>query len=365
MQKSGILETLASPIPCALALAMVVFLPSGGFWRVVAATAVIVMVPLAYSARKGGNTGRFRLVVALGAGLMLGIFSHLRADGLASAGGGGFLKVPDPGFSLPPLVAMQGLVVSDARRASGGLLYIELAVLGVHGTDQAWVGATGRVTIFIRGAWAPPRGSTILVACRPTTDIRPAVRARVFTDSRDVQVLKPAPLAEAWRTRVRAGMLAALGDAGAEAGPLLEALFLGVRDELDSTLANAFRDAGCAHILALSGQHVGILAALVAMILGPVIGKSRAKPAACVLAALYLVLVGPSPSVTRAIFMFWTAAALVAADRPQKSETILSLVFVGAALIDPPSVRTLSFQLSYLAVAGIADRKSTRLNSSH
>jgi len=131
-------------------------------------------------------------------------------------------------------------------------------------------------------------------------------------------------------------------------------LFLGVRDELDSALVSAFRDAGCAHILALSGQHVGVLAGLAAVLLGPLVGKSRAKPAACILAALYLALVGPSPSVTRAIFMFWAAAALVAADRPQKPASILSIVFIIAALIDPPSVRSLSFQLSYLAVAGIA-----------
>jgi ComEC/Rec2-related protein len=180
------------------------------------------------------------------------------------------------------------------------------------------------------------------------------MRARVFADADDISLLKPASATEAGRTRLRAAMLAALGKAGGEAGSLLEALFLGVRDELDSSLVSSFRDAGCAHILALSGQHVGVLAALAALVLGPLIGKCRARPAACILAAFYLVLVGPSPSVTRAIFMFWAAAALAAMDRPQKPETILSLVFVCAALIDPASVRSLSFQLSYLAVAGIA-----------
>lgn len=354
MQTPGFLESLAPPLPCALALALVVFLPSGGVGRMAVAIAIIVLASMALASRKRGNLGWFRLFAALGAGLALGTFSHFRVEQRAAAGGGGFSQVPGYNSSLLPLVALEGLVISDPRRASGGLSYIELAFKGVHGTDQAWVGASGRATIFVRGATAPPRGSTILVKCRPPTDFRPAVRARVFVDHHDIQQLKPLPEAEARRTSLRAAMLAALGKAGGEAGPLLEALFLGVRDELEAALVSSFRDAGCAHILALSGQHVGVLAALVAMILGPLFGKSRARPVACILAALYLALVGPSPSVTRAIFMFWAAAALAAVDRPQKPETILSIVFICATLIDPSSVHSLSFQLSYLAVAGIA-----------
>ncbi|MFH2116125.1 MAG: ComEC/Rec2 family competence protein, partial [Spirochaetota bacterium] len=273
---------------------------------------------------------------------------------LASSGGGGFLQVPGSSSSLLPLVAVEGLVISDARRATGGLSYVELTIQSVLGSDQARASATGRITVFVRGAKAPPRGSTVLVECRPPADIRPTVEARIFADRGDIQLIRPASRTETLRTRLRAGMLSALGRAGGEAGPLLEALFLGVRDELDAALVSAFRDAGCAHILALSGQHVGVLAGLAALLLGPLLGKSRAKPAACILAALYLVLVGPSPSVTRAIFMFWAAAALAAADRPQKSGTILAIVFISASLMDPPSVRSLSFQLSYLAVAGIA-----------
>jgi ComEC/Rec2-related protein len=309
---------------------------------------------MAPAARRFGKPGCFRICAALGAGLALGALSHFKADEMASAGGGGFSSLPGTSSIRMPLVAMEGSVVSDVRRASGGLSYIELAIQGLHGTDQVWVSASGRTTVFVRGPVSLPRGSTILVRCRPPTDVRPAIRARVFVDPKDIQLLQAASKAELRRTTLRADMLVALGKAGGEAGPLLEALFLGVRDELDSSLVNSFRDAGCAHILALSGQHVGVLAALAALVLGPLIGKYRAKPAACILAALYLGLVGPSPSVTRAIYMFWTAAALAAMDRPQKSGAILSLVFICTALIDPPSVRSLSFQLSYLAVAGIA-----------
>ena len=354
MRSPGILETLAPPVPCALALALIVFLPSGGAGRMAAVTAFPLLVLMASVAISRGSRGWFRLFAALGAGLLLGTLSHFKADEMASAGGGGFLQLPGPGSSLLPLVGIEGLVLSDTRRASGGLSYIELAIQGVHGTDQAWASAAGRTTIFVRGTVVIHRGSTILVGCRPPTDLRPAIRARVFVDRSDIQLLKPASKAELSRSTVRSGMLLALGNAGGEAGPLLEALFLGVRDDLDASLVSSFRDAGCAHILALSGQHVGVLATLAGIILGPLIGKHRARPAACILAALYLVLVGPSPSVTRAIFMFWAAAALAALDRPQHSRTILSLVFVSAALIDPSSVRSLSFQLSYLAVAGIA-----------
>lgn len=354
MQAFKFPETLAPPIPCALTVALVVFLPSGGAGRMAAVLTVIVLVLMALMALRRGSTGWLRLWVALGVGLLLGVMSHFKADETAFAGGGGFYQLPGPGYSLLPLVGLEGLVVSDSRRASGGLSYIELAIQGVHGIDQAWVSASGRTTVFVRGMVTLPRGSTLLVRCQPPSDFRPFKRARVFVDHSDVQQLKPASKAELSRATMRSGMLIALGKAGGEVGPLLEALFLGVRDDLDSSLVSSFRDAGCAHILALSGQHVGVLAALAGIILSPLIGKCRARPAACLLAALYLVLVGPSPSVTRAILMFWAGTALVALDRPQKPGTILALVFVCAALIDPSSVRSLSFQLSYLAVAGIA-----------
>jgi competence protein ComEC len=378
MQALGILETTAPPVPCALAMSVVVFLPSGGSFRLAATALAAGLLLLAWRTRRLGSTcskgnwgnkagrcnkaskGCFRLYLALAAGLALGALSHFRADAAASAGGGGFLQTIGQGSPRFTLVAIEGRVVSDARRASGGLSagsnlsYAELAILGIHGADQAWVGATGRLTVFVRGACAPPRGSTVLVRCRPPADLRPVSRARVFVDKADVTLLKPASRADSLRLGMRVGLLSALGKAGGEAGPLLEALFLGVRDELDTSLVSAFRDAGCAHILALSGQHVAVLAGLTAVLLGPLLGKGRAKPGACILAALYLALVGPMPSVTRSIFMFWTAAALAAADRPQQSGTILAIVFISAALIEPPSVRSLSFQLSYLAVAGIA-----------
>ncbi|HPE36254.1 MAG TPA: ComEC/Rec2 family competence protein, partial [Spirochaetales bacterium] len=152
----------------------------------------------------------------------------------------------------------------------------------------------------------------------------------------------------------RTGLLAVLARAGGRAGPLLEALLVGVRDELDADLSAAFRDSGCAHILALSGQHLGILAALAAALLGPLMGPIRARRLSCVLVVFYLWLVGPSPSVTRAAVMYWLAALCAELDRPQPVSDHLCAAFALALILEPAQARTLSFQLSYLAVLGMA-----------
>ena len=139
-----------------------------------------------------------------------------------------------PDNSIFPLNALEGQVVSDARRTAGGLTYAELAVQAVLGLDQARVSASGRLTVFVRGSVDLPRGSTLVVQCQPPAQLHPATSARVFVDQADVQELLPAPWADKLRLGLRNNLLSAFSRAGGEAGPLLEALFLGVRDELDS-----------------------------------------------------------------------------------------------------------------------------------
>jgi competence protein ComEC len=134
----------------------------------------------------------------------------------------------------------------------------------------------------------------------------------------------------------------------------MQALILGVKDSLAPEEAEAFKAAGCSHILALSGEHLSVLAVLAIAGLRPLVGPIRARLGGAALAALFMWIAGAGPSLLRAVLMAWIGALALALDRPQDWLTALALAFLAMTPIDPAGARSLSFTLSYLAVWGLA-----------
>ena len=139
---------------------------------------------------------------------------------------------------------------------------------------------------------------------------------------------------------------------------LVKAVLLGMRDELEPDQNQAFVRSGTIHVLAVSGTHVGII--YVAVLWGLVfLGKSpRGKfirgCAALVALWLYAGITGFSPSVLRATVMF--SLFTVAEMTSWRSESLNSLACAAIVLLlwDPSMMLQLGFQLSFLAVLGIA-----------
>ncbi|MFP4374446.1 MAG: ComEC/Rec2 family competence protein [Spirochaetaceae bacterium] len=134
---------------------------------------------------------------------------------------------------------------------------------------------------------------------------------------------------------------------------LSRALLLGRSDGAPAYAQGVFRRSGTAHILALSGMHLGILIALSLMLLAPLLGRRRALYAALALVALYLAVVGFRASLARAALMFALATVSVALGRRPDPRRILAASFIALAAAAPSSVDGLSFQLSFAALAGI------------
>ena len=127
-----------------------------------------------------------------------------------------------------------------------------------------------------------------------------------------------------------------------------------MRDSLAPGEADAFKAAGCSHILALSGEHLSVLAVLAIAALKPLLGPLRARLGGAVLASLFMWVAGPGPSLLRAVLMVWIGALALALDRPQAWLGSLALSFLAMVPIDPTGARSLGFTLSYLAVWGLA-----------
>jgi competence protein ComEC len=134
---------------------------------------------------------------------------------------------------------------------------------------------------------------------------------------------------------------------------LARALLLGDRAHTPGWAAELFRQSGTAHILALSGMHLGILVGLIVLLLGSVAGRRRATVAAVVPVGIYVALIGFRASLARAALMFGLAVAALVAGRRVEPGRILGASFVVLAVAAPRAVDGLSFQLSFAALAGI------------
>ncbi|MCQ2184960.1 MAG: ComEC/Rec2 family competence protein [Bacteroidales bacterium] len=138
---------------------------------------------------------------------------------------------------------------------------------------------------------------------------------------------------------------------------ITKALIAGDKSGLTRSVKKDFRDAGAAHLLALSGLHLGIIYTLARWILS-FLGGSRAAAAGRSLLIMtvsvsYTLITGASASLCRACLFIWLSELSILLQRPQNPCSILGTALLLQLSISPQSVRDTGFQLSYLAVAGI------------
>jgi competence protein ComEC len=176
----------------------------------------------------------------------------------------------------------------------------------------------------------------------------------LFARPGDILVVDRGAAVDRARSSVRNACRLAIARVGTRSAGLMQALILGVRDSLAPDEAEVFKLAGCSHILALSGEHLSVLALLAIAALRPLCGPLRARLGGAVAAGLFMWVAGPGPSLARAVAMVWIGALALYLDRPQAWSTSLALAFLVMLPLDPEGARSLSFTLSYLAVWGLA-----------
>ena len=141
-------------------------------------------------------------------------------------------------------------------------------------------------------------------------------------------------------------------------GGLLKALLTGDRSGLDRETTRIFRDSGASHILALSGLHLGILYMILAKLSSPIGNTPSAKRFRFVLtimaAGSYTVMTGASPSIVRAFLYITIGETARLSGRERSPAGILISALTIQLAINPGVISSLGFQLSYLAMAGIA-----------
>ncbi len=159
-----------------------------------------------------------------------------------------------------------------------------------------------------------------------------------------------------WIYSLRERLAASLAGALPEPqGSLAQAILLGLRGNIPDSLSQAFSRTGTAHLLAISGLHMSIIIAILLSLCTLVFGRQRSIYIWLTLALmwLYALLAGMHPPIIRAAIM--GSLFLIAVYMGRQGSAIIALAFAAAVMvgIQPGLLWTVSFQLSFLAMAGL------------
>ena len=135
-----------------------------------------------------------------------------------------------------------------------------------------------------------------------------------------------------------------------------QALVVGLRDGLPDDLRDDFRSTGASHLLAISGLHLAVVLGMSLAVSRRLLGKRSQFYLLAPLALMwiYALVSGMSPSVTRAAIMGSIYLAAISVGRPRSALPALALAAALMVLVNTGALWSISFQLSFAAMAGIA-----------
>ncbi len=310
--------------------------------------------------------GLATLLLGLGIALgrNLGTCTAFLAAGLAASSlAGDQGEDPEPDASISVRVRLTAEWALDARGWSA-------AAMG------EWVHAGGQIERWERKVWlvlpadlSPPEGSCLRVKGflrrapapangfhrRPGRWILRIKSLRLVDEIQDCGTEIGRPLH--WlglllRGRVEAMIEEqALEDTG-WSSILIRVFLLGDVHALPDPVLRGLRAAGLAHLTALSGLHVGLVAGLVLLVTTG--GRRSFRLAAAVIAvAIYVSLAGARPSLVRASLMLFSVVAAWLVRRPGQAVNTLAWVAGAMALLRPTVLEDVAFLLTVAATAGI------------
>src|SRR6266566_1751418 len=213
--------------------------------------------------------------------------------------------------------------LADPAPASGGIAEAEVLGGACGGSVRLrWPedhAARGGTTWVVAGKWT---GSVLVVRRTRALDLVPHGRGAL----RDALAARSTEL---FGTRA----------------PIVNALVFAPNASLDSDIRERYVRSGLAHLLSISGLHVGFMAAWLALILGKLRLAARARfGATAVLLLGYLWLLGfPAPAVR-------AGAMLVLADVARLRQRVVALAALGVLVQDPWALQSVG---AWLSVAGV------------
>jgi competence protein ComEC len=149
-----------------------------------------------------------------------------------------------------------------------------------------------------------------------------------------------------------------------QASPLAAALLTGLRDGVREEIKEAFRKSGLAHLLAISGLHLGLVGGLVffvlryLMALWPRLALTWPTKKVAAIGGLsaslgYMLLAGATIPTVRAFIMIALLFLAVWLERPRTGLRLWAVAVLAVLALWPYSVVTPSFQMSFAAALAL------------
>lgn len=280
-------------------------------------------------------------------GLVLGMVSVTR---MSEAVLSSFLPVPEADVS-----GFSGVVTQDSSLSRKGETVLRVALRDVTSTRRGIMAeARGNALVILPGDYRFSLGQRLSVhAALSLFDSAGSERYVARAERRDVRTAGFSGIVWAFRAEAREWLHRSVSGIGYPGSALLEALLMGSREDVPESLYDAFLRTGSLHILALSGLHVTVLYGIVAGLLGFLRSRWGRFLIATIVLLFYQFLAGFMPSLLRATVMIIVGGTALLLDRDREPLNILAISGIVLVLIDPFQIYTLSFQLSFLALAGI------------
>jgi competence protein ComEC len=158
-------------------------------------------------------------------------------------------------------------------------------------------------------------------------------------------------IVDAMRRRAEAGVARGLDP---QMAALAHGMVLGEDERISATMTDDFKASGLAHLLAVSGQNVTLLALLAVPVLAAAgLGRRARLLAVLALIAAYVPLTGAGPSIMRAGAMGAAGTVAALAGRPASRWYALLLAGAFTVAVEPRAWLDPGWQLSFAAVVGI------------
>ncbi|MHB8104350.1 MAG: ComEC/Rec2 family competence protein [Dehalococcoidales bacterium] len=160
----------------------------------------------------------------------------------------------------------------------------------------------------------------------------------------------------AWIYDLRANLSQKLAEVLPEPqASLAQGILLGLRGNIPTDLNTDFKRSGTSHLLAISGQNLGIMAGILLAIGLWIFGRKRNLYIWLAISVIwfYTVITGMNPPVVRGAIMASVFLFAEALGRQRSSMAALTLTAAVMVGISPYVLGDVSFQLSFLAIAGL------------
>lgn len=156
-----------------------------------------------------------------------------------------------------------------------------------------------------------------------------------------------------WPQRIRAQIGARIDRLFPRNADLARAFIIGDRSALSDEDRKSYNLSGVAHLLAISGMHISVLAGGVSLLLQRMLKRRGAYWVTMAILIAYGGLIGYSASLVRAIIMFGISEGARLCGRYSDSPTRLACAMLIYLLIRPIAILDAGFVLSYGSTAGI------------